>query len=60
MRVHMTGFAGSNGTGAGGLGLESDIWSAAACVVHMASGKKPFDSLSVPEVQRRVCEQVLC
>ncbi len=60
----LEGYAGTYGNvgrggGEGGvLGLESDVWSAAACVVHMASGKKPFDGLIVTDILLRVCQQV--
>jgi serine/threonine protein kinase len=36
------------------LSLKSDVWCAAACILHMASGKRPFDGMSWTQVANHV------
>ena len=37
--------------------MKSDVWSAAACVVHMAGGCKPFDGMGMAQIAARLLEQ---
>jgi hypothetical protein len=39
------------------LSLRSDVWCAAACILHMASGKRPFDGMSWTQVAAHVCSR---